>query len=107
MFPVIRNGDRVRIAPLDGPVRRGDIVLVVIAGAWVLHRVVETQQNELITQGDNQNETDSPVSLAHAVGRATHARRRLSLPLVWPQPLTRLWVASGPTRRAALRAILR
>jgi signal peptidase I len=107
MFPVIRNGDRVRVEPIETPVGRGDVVLVVINGAWVLHRVVDVSETGVITQGDNQPHPDPPVTLAHAVGRATHARGRITVPLRWPRPLTRLWLAARPLRQLAAQLVLR
>ncbi|MFT6398271.1 MAG: signal peptidase I, partial [Bradymonadia bacterium] len=63
MFPLIRNGDSVLVRPIDRKLRVGDVVLLVLDGRWILHRIVELTAVTVRTQGDNQAQADHPVGL--------------------------------------------
>ncbi len=60
-------------------VRRGDVVLFRRDGLLVAHRVVETFDREggnlLVTRGDRQRATDSPISIDELLGRVTNVLR--------------------------------
>jgi Peptidase S24-like len=84
MLPAIWPGDvlEVRRQGMD-EVRRGDVVLFRRDGRLVVHRVVETLDSEggnlLVTRGDRQRATDSPISNEEILGRVTkvlHGNRR-------------------------------
>lgn len=76
MFPTIRHGDVVRVAPLHRDPVIGEIVLAVVAGRWVLHRVRRRTPDGWQTQGDFRRRADRPVRRSAIVGVATARRRR-------------------------------
>lgn len=109
MFPTVRNGDRVRLEPLGtGPVPLGAVVLCVVEGHWVLHRVVRQDGNMLILRGDNQEHDDPPIRRNAVLGTAVDIvgapwRR----PLLQPAFATRVWSHVTPWLARATRAALR
>lgn len=97
MFPVIRNGAHVRVAPLVGPPERGDVVLASMEGRWVLHRVVAVHEDTFVLRGDFRATDDAPVPRAAIAGVATHVRwRGWRCPLVWPRVARRVWMRTAP-----------
>lgn len=86
MWPTIRDGDTVAIAPLPpaGP-RLGDIVLAVTPGGLVLHRVIALSPGRALLKGDANPRPDGWCPFDQLAGR---------LP---PNPL-------GPLRVALTRA---
>jgi signal peptidase I len=105
MFPLIRNGDSVVVRPIDRKLRVGDVVLLVLDGRWILHRIVELTAVTVRTQGDNQAQADPPVGLAAVQGIASKVVGK-KVPLEWsPMPLT-FWRSIGPFRRKATKAAL-
>ena len=70
MYPVIRDGNRVLLAPRDRPVRRGDIVVVRFGQRLVLHRVTRVMDGRLILRGDASAEPDPIVATGDVVGLA-------------------------------------
>lgn len=104
MFPLIRNGARVRVAPLGpGDPRLGDIVLAVIGGRWVLHRVVALDGDRLTLQGDNRSTRDAAVARSAVAGVAVEVAGRVGdIPLRWSSACVAAWLRLTPlTRRAA------
>jgi hypothetical protein len=73
MEPSLRPGDRVRVEPLRGVPRLGDIVLLAGPRSLVIHRVVFVARRDLrvvvYQMGDNTRRP-SPVVLQEVVGRA-------------------------------------
>jgi signal peptidase I len=71
MYPAIRNGDAVEIAPCDvSELRRGDIVLAALPRGLTLHRVVRISPRGIVTRGDNSLCADSPFGPSQVLGRA-------------------------------------
>lgn len=116
MAPFIRDGDEVLVEPLARPPRRGEVVLVRVAGgAVVLHRVLASRAGGVVTRGDAQEVPDAPVPAAEVLGRAVAVagRRRLHLQAPFGRlvlgglGLRRLRLAAGPLRplARALRAL--
>jgi hypothetical protein len=85
MHPLIRPGDTVDIAPADaGELVRGDIVLFhVDSGNFIMHRVIHTDKNGLIsTNGDSMHGSDEPITKEQVFGklvRIEHGGRALKL----------------------------
>lgn len=93
MFPLVRNGDVVRVQPVRDSLRIGDVVLAVIGGRWVLHRIVAVGPFGYTLRGDNRRAADPPVGRAAVVGVAAWSRRGgRRMPLAWPRPLARAWI---------------
>lgn len=71
MYPAIRSGDSVEIAPCEvSDVRRGDIVLASIERGLTLHRVVRIGPEGIVMRGDNALRTDPPFGSSALLGRA-------------------------------------
>jgi hypothetical protein len=70
MYPSVRSGSRVLLAPRRRRPRRGDIVLVRRGERLILHRVVRVRGGQVITQGDACRAADPAIPLSNAVGRA-------------------------------------
>jgi hypothetical protein len=100
----LRDGDRVRVRALrSGEPVRGQIVLKVAGGRWVLHRLLRATERRVKTRGDNRSSADAPSERVGVVGVATHVLRgRLELPIEWPEALTEVWL-----RAALLLALAR
>ena len=108
MFPVIRHGDRVTVAPFRRDPRVGDVVLAVVGGTWVLHRIVAVSARDYMLRGDNRADADLPLSRAQIVGHAQRTQRGTrSMPLDWPESLGRLWVRVSPLSARVVGAVER
>jgi signal peptidase len=74
MRPMLRDGDRVRLAPLThAGAQLGDVVLRVGPSGPIIHRVVGWWPSRdgwrLLTKGDGARRLDSPLPPAGLVGR--------------------------------------
>ena len=79
MFPFIRDGDVVTVAPLKGiRLRRGDVVACVPPrlDALVIHRVVARRGQSYLVKGDATSEADGLVHEADILGRVMRVERR-------------------------------
>ncbi len=97
MFPAIRSGDVVTLAPVpDGAAGPGDVVLIRDASnRLVLHRVIAAGLREdgrpwVCTRGDSAAGEDLPVAGDRVLGRAESVTRR---PL-WREALSRARMAA-------------
>jgi hypothetical protein len=75
MWPVLRPGDRLRVARLDGPPAAGEVAVFARAGRLVAHRVVAVAGETVTTRGDALRRPDAPIAREALVGRVTHRRR--------------------------------
>jgi signal peptidase I len=80
MYPLIRQGDSIRLEKCTaGTLAIGDIITFKKDGNYFTHRLVWTTKRangiRLITKGDNEINTDSPVSPNHIVGKAVAIKR--------------------------------
>ncbi len=62
MFPDIKNGDCVLVAPLLSP-ECGDVVVYERSGELVVHRVVKVLNGSVVTKGDNLSEVDGKTDM--------------------------------------------
>jgi len=74
MRPMLRDGDRVRLAPVtDAGVRLGDVVLRVEPAGPIIHRVVGRWPSQdgwrILTKGDGARRLDPPLPPGGLVGR--------------------------------------
>jgi hypothetical protein len=79
MFPFIRDGDVVTVAPLKGiRLRRGDVVACVPPrrDTLVIHRVVARRGQSYLVKGDATSEADGLVQEADILGRVMSVERR-------------------------------
>jgi len=108
MYPFIQHGDTLTIAPLTDPARlRPGVVAAFIQTeneTMAVHRLLAVQGDQVLFQGDNNPEGDSPVSLKQILGVVTNIQRdgrRVSLGL-GPEGLWIAWLQ----RRGWLRRLM-
>ena len=109
MRPFIEHErDKVVLAPIDSPLRRGDVILAEIAPKrYAMHRIIKLSAESITMQGDGnpwQTETFPPSAI---IGRAKAFYRKGSDKPVSVESLTwriysRLWMAFKPVRRYLL-----
>ena len=70
MSPFIRNGDVVEVAPAEGNINLGDIILYRSSnGNPVIHRVIQKRKENIITKGDSVPSSDQPLLSRQVLGR--------------------------------------
>jgi hypothetical protein len=70
MYPTIRGGDMVEIAPFEpASLRPGDIVLATTRRGLTLHRIVRISADGIVIRGDNALFSDAPVAPEEILGR--------------------------------------
>src|SRR5687767_15857078 len=70
MAPLVRAGDRLRLAPIDrARLRRGDLVAFRRGGLLVVHRVLEHHAGGVVTKGDALALRDEGIPWEALVGR--------------------------------------
>lgn len=76
MWPWIRAGDLVRIVPIDGPLRRGDVLLIERGpGDLMLHRLTARREGQLRLQGDHRVMDDGWFDRSQAIGKLAAIER--------------------------------
>ncbi len=76
MRPLLCGGDMLTVQRTEMlHVRRGDVVVFARAGGMFAHRVIENQEQVLITKGDAFPEADKPVTSDELLGRVTAVER--------------------------------
>ncbi|WP_299030055.1 signal peptidase I [uncultured Thermanaerothrix sp.] len=88
MKPTLVAGDLVIVQPVTPEaVRVGDIIQFRLPGGSVVHRVVEIhrENNQLtfITQGDNNNVRDDPITPEQVQGRVVLVIPKVGWPTLW------------------------
>jgi signal peptidase len=83
MSPTINAGD---VLILDKPdillIDEDDIIAYRGNDSIIVHRVIEVRDGYLITKGDNNQSSDTPVSKEDYVGRVVYTIPRIGLPLL-------------------------
>jgi hypothetical protein len=106
MAPLIRAGDRLRLAPIDrARVRAGDLVAFRRGSLVIVHRVLARDAAGLVTKGDALPWRDEAVPWNAMVGRVVaiaDARGRVVDLTAWPwRPVGRLLAWSSRLAEAA------
>jgi len=68
MWPAVPDGAVVEVLPLPARLRVGDVVLVELRGALVLHRVIALDAHAVFTKGDAVPWADGPTSRPEVLG---------------------------------------
>lgn len=71
MLPFIHSGDRVIVAPADGRIKTGDIVLVKDpdTGRFLVHRIIAfAGRDKHIIKGDNNKKSDGTFAKEGIIG---------------------------------------
>jgi signal peptidase I len=93
MYPTIRSGEHVHVAPADpASLRIGDVVLARAHRGLTAHRVVRLSPHSVTTRGDNALGRDAALSHKNVLGRVTFVERA-GLPIAVPSAPARFRVA--------------
>lgn len=114
MMPLIRcKKDPVTIAPLQHPLRIGDVILFTTdAERYVVHRIWKISKKNIRTLGDNCINPDPWITQDYVLGQAIHYSRNnvkhrldTTISRLWG----RAWMAVFPLRKCwyQLRGIVR
>lgn len=85
MWPVLKKGDMVFIKGIGdkGEIMVGDIVVYQNALGFTIHRVEKLNEDTLVTKGDANNTSDSPVQYEDVIGKTVHlGEKPLRIPLL-------------------------
>ncbi len=88
MSPFIRNGDVLEVVPFKGKINFGDIILYHSSyGSPVVHRVIQRNNESIITKGDSVPNSDQTILSKQVLGRVIAVERnglriRLDRPMV-------------------------
>ncbi len=76
MSPFIRNGDVVEVVPLKGKINLGDIILYRSSyGNPLVHRVIQTNKESIVTKGDSVPSSDQPMLSRHVLGQVVSVEK--------------------------------
>lgn len=103
MWPFLRDGDVVTLAPFCGPVRLGEVLAARRGEELLLHRVVRLSAKGPVLRGDALPREDGAFAAPQLLGRVVRLRRsgRERAP-------SRLFaLAAAPACRLFLRAVRR
>ena len=76
MAPALRHGDWLKVAPLDGAPRPGEVVAFLRNGRIVAHRVISADGARVITRGDSVGCADAPTPTGELLGRIVEVKKR-------------------------------
>lgn len=114
MMPLIRRGkDPVTIAPLQHPLRIGDVVLLTTgAERYVVHRIWKIREENIRTLGDNCINPDPWITRDQVLGQVVCYRRnnvKYRLDTTASRLWGRVWMAVFPFRKCwiQLKGIIR
>lgn len=98
MWPIIKDGDKLTIAPLSPDETRNGQVVAIVKDSTdhvYVHRIVDVQRDGVVTKGDNQQTYDPKADFDEIVGRVVQVHRG-----IFPVPfgLTSLHLMTGVRR---------
>ena len=77
MSPTLEIGD-VIIVNIDNNVKKDDIITYYKDDNFITHRVIEVRGKEIITRGDSNNSSDSPITKDMIIGKVVHTFSKAS-----------------------------
>lgn len=71
MWPALKTGDMVFIKGIENKdeIKVGDIIVYKNPLGFTIHRVIEINENIIITKGDANNVSDAPVKFEEIIGK--------------------------------------
>lgn len=71
MWPALKKGDLVLIKGIEdkGEIKVGDVVVYENERGFTIHRVIKLYEDTLITKGDANNTSDSPIRYEEIIGK--------------------------------------
>ena len=75
MAPVINAGDLIKVEPVSGRLKCGDIVVIGRDEDWIVHRLLGVLtlggRQQVVTRGDSAHRCDTPFGVDSVLGRVT------------------------------------
>jgi hypothetical protein len=100
MYPTIRDGDTVEIAPCDpATLMPGDIVLAATTRGLTMHRIVRISNVDIVIRGDNALSPDAPVAPGDIIGRMAEGTHFKNGSRLWPESVKIIRFAAAFIRR--------
>jgi len=80
MLPIVQDGDRLQVQPLQDPPVRGEVLVFRRTNGLVAHRLLRLSQDSrgkrtCLTQGDHTLSPDPPISIDQVLGHASLLHR--------------------------------
>jgi len=71
MWPALKKGDLIFIKGIENKdeIKIGDIVVYKNSKGFTVHRVIEINEDTIVTRGDANNVNDTPISYEEIIGR--------------------------------------
>ncbi len=71
MWPALKKGDMVLIKGIEGKgeIKEGDIIVYENQKGFTIHRVIKINEDTVVTKGDANNVSDSPVKYEKIIGK--------------------------------------
>ena len=71
MWPELKKGDLILIKGINSKeeINIGDIIVYTNVKGFTIHRVIEMNENNLVTKGDANNVKDSPIKYEEVIGK--------------------------------------
>ena len=71
MWPELKKGDLILIKGINSKeeINMGDIIIYTNVKGFTIHRVIEMNEDSLVTKGDANNVKDSPIKYEEVVGK--------------------------------------
>lgn len=85
MWPTLKKGDLVLIKGINdkSEINIGDIVVYQNPEGFTIHRIVEMNENKIVTKGDANNTSDKPVEYEEIIGKTLTVNNKIvKIPLL-------------------------
>ena len=85
MWPSLKRGDLILIEGIDGKeeIKINDIIVYKNPKGFTIHRVIEINEDTLVTKGDANNVNDPPVKYEEIIGKIFSINNKpLRIPLL-------------------------
>ena len=71
MWPELKKGDLILIKGINSKeeINIGDIIVYTNVKGFTIHRVIEMNEDSLVTKGDANNVKDSPIKYEEVIGK--------------------------------------
>jgi phage repressor protein C with HTH and peptisase S24 domain len=90
MYPAIRNGDYLEIAPCQvSQLRLGDVILAMTERGLTAHRIVRIHGTRITMRGDNALRSDPSVGPEDVLGRVVNVATESATIMRWATVLVR------------------
>lgn len=78
MWPALKKGDLILIKGVENKeeIKEGDIIVYQNPEGFTIHRIIEINEDTVITKGDANNVSDSPVKYDEIIGKAVTIKEK-------------------------------